>query len=117
MEEFYFMFVYLTPILSLCMHELYPSNEYYKSMYKLSSAFVLLHHLTENITYVFLLSLFCFYELMFSYDSMYVDLFYYLSLVYFLGAKSFELFFQTTATPKEDLEVSCLLPLTDCVGQ
>lgn len=117
MEEFYFMFVYLTPILSLCMHELYPSNEYYKSMYKLSSAFVLLHHLTENITYVFLLSLFCFYELMFSYDSMYVDLFYYLSLVYFLGAKSFELLFQTTATPKEDLEVSCLLPLTDRIGQ
>ena len=110
------MFVYSTPVLSLCMYEMYPWNEYYKSMYKLSSAFVLLHHLTQNVTYVFLLSLLCFYELLFSYTSIYVDLFYYLSLICFLGAKSYELVFQTITTSKEDLEVSCFYPSTGCIG-
>ena len=116
MEQYYFMLIYCTPLLSLYMHEIHPHNEFYKSIYKLSSAFVLLHYMTQNTFYVFLISLGCFYETLFSYNSMYLDFLYSSAFLLFIGTKTYELLYTMFDAPKENLEVPCFHPSTDCIG-
>lgn len=117
MEQYCFMLIYCTPLLSLYMHEIYPHNEFYKSIYKVSSAFVLLHYMTQNTFYVFLISMACFYETLFSYNSVYVDLLYSSVFFFFLGTKLYELLSTTMFdASKENLEIPCFYPSTDCIG-
>lgn len=116
MERYCFMFIYCTPLLSLYMHEIHPHNEFYKSIYKLSSAFVLLHYMTQNTFYVFLISLVCFYETLFSYNSIYVDFLYSSTFSFFLGTKVYELVSTMFDASKENLEIPCFYPSTNCIG-